>query len=142
MYSNFGIQWSLIPNYYGKNSTVHGKFRQWAISGCFEKILQTSIDLAIKKSVPQNVLSAIPHHLRHHLLILVEKILPIKLKNGIKKGVVIDTNSIILSVLVDSANKHYSKLLLPHVQNVKEYVNKPKVMIADSAWGIKKFIKI
>ena len=44
-----GAQWRLLPDYYGKTSTVHGKFRQWTISGCFEKILQTSIDLAIKK---------------------------------------------------------------------------------------------
>jgi transposase len=42
-------QWLLLTDYYGKTSTVHGKFRQWTISCCFEKILQRSIDLAIKK---------------------------------------------------------------------------------------------
>jgi hypothetical protein len=35
---------------------------------------------------------------------------------------------------------HDSKLLLPHVQIIKKYVNKPKVMIIDSAWDLKKFI--
>ena len=37
---------------------------------------------------------------------------------------------------MDAANVHDSKLLKPHVKNLKPYLDKPKVMIADSAWDI------
>ena len=136
-----GAQWRLLPDYYGKTSTVHGKFRQWTISGCFEKILQTSIDLAIKKFGSPECFISDTSSAKAPFAYFGGKNPTDRAKNGIKKGVVIDTNSIILSVLVDSANKHDSKLLLPHIQNIKKYVNKPKVMITDSAWDIKKIYK-
>ena len=59
-------------------------------------------------------------------------------KNGIKKGIVIDWNSIIFSLLIDSANKHDSKLLMPHVKSIKRFLDRPKVMATDSAWDVKK----
>jgi hypothetical protein len=63
-------------------------------------------------------------------------------KNGIKKGVFIDTNLIMLSFLVDSADKHYSKASFTPYTKYKKYVNKPKVMIKVSSCNIKKIIKI
>ena len=62
-------------------------------------------------------------------------------KNGVKKGIVIDWNRIILSVLIDSANRHDSKLLIPHIENIKKFLDKPKVMATDSAWDVKKLRK-
>ena len=59
-------------------------------------------------------------------------------KNGIKKGIVIDWNRIIFSLLIDSANKHDSKLLMPHIENIKRFLDRPKVMATDSAWDVKK----
>jgi len=59
-------------------------------------------------------------------------------RNGVKKAIVIDMNRIILSILIDSANTHDSKLLLPHIKKLRKYIDKPKVMIADSAWDSKK----
>lgn len=46
-------------------------------------------------------------------------------------------NNIILSILVDAANTHDSKLLMPHIERIKSYANTPKVMITDSAWDVK-----
>src|ERR1700678_2843014 len=44
-----GAQWRCLPDYYGKKSTVHGRFMLWARSGVFEKILAKSVEVAIKK---------------------------------------------------------------------------------------------
>lgn len=44
-----GAQWHRLPDYYGKPTTVHGRFMAWCKSGVFEVILQKSIDLAIEK---------------------------------------------------------------------------------------------
>ncbi len=114
-----GEQWRLLLDYYGKTSTVHSKFRQCAISGCFEKILQTSIDIAIKKFGSPECFISDTSSAKAPFAYFGGKNLTDRAKNGIKKGVIIDTNSIILSVLIYSANKHDSKLFLPHIQNIK-----------------------
>src|SRR5438552_3244468 len=42
-----GAQWRCLPDYYGKPSTVHGRFMTWMRSGVFKQIFLHSIDCAI-----------------------------------------------------------------------------------------------
>ena len=133
-----GAQWHQLPDYYGKPTTVHGRFRAWVKSGVFDEILLKSIDIAVQSLALHNVFLVILLQVKHHLQNLVVKILLIELKNGVKKGIVIDWNRIILSIIIDSANKHDSKLLMPHIENIKRFLDKPKVMSTDSAWDVKK----
>jgi len=39
---------------------------------------------------------------------------------------------------MELTNVHDSKLLIPHTKHIKRFVDKPKVMITDSAWDVKK----
>ena len=58
-------------------------------------------------------------------------------KRCVKKGIVIDWNRIVLSVLIDSANTHDSKLLTPHLEHLQQFLDTTKVISADSAWDVK-----
>ncbi len=43
-----GAQWHKLPDYYGKPTTVHGRFRAWVKAGIFDQILSKSIDIAVQ----------------------------------------------------------------------------------------------
>src|ERR1700689_5114463 len=43
-----GAQWHQLPDYYGRPTTIHGRFRIWIKSGIFEQVLEKSIDIAVK----------------------------------------------------------------------------------------------
>ena len=133
-----GAQWRNLPNYYGKPSTVHGRFRTWVKSGFFNQILSKSIDTAIQNlGLPECFLTD-TSSVKAPFALFGGKNPTDRAKNGIKKGIVIDWNRIILSIIIDAANKHDSKLLMPHIPYLKKFLDCPKVMITDSAWDIKK----
>lgn len=62
-------------------------------------------------------------------------------KRGIKKGIVVDMKRIILSITIHAANKHDSKIVLPHVKNLERYLKRPKVLSADAAYDAKSLRK-
>jgi hypothetical protein len=132
-----GAQWHKLPDYYGRPTTVHGRFRIWVKSGVFDKILNKSADVAIRHlGFPESFLSD-TSSAKAPLARFGGKNPTDRAKNGIKKGIVTDWNRIILSVLVDAANTHDSKLLIPHLPQIERFVDKPKVMSTDSAWDAK-----
>jgi hypothetical protein len=132
-----GAQWHKLPDYYGRPTTVHGRFRTWVKSGIFNEILLKSIDIAIQYlGVPESFFTDTSSS-KAPFATFGGKNPTDRSKNGIKKGLVIDWNRIILSVIIDSANKHDSKLLMPHIKNIKRFLDKPKVMATDSAWDVK-----
>ena len=133
-----GAQWHKLPNYYGRPTTVHERFRIWIKSGIFQKILSKSIDIATEKLGLPEAFITDTSSAKAPFAKFGGKNPTDRAKNGIKKGIVIDWNRIILSVLVDSANKHDSKLLIPHLDHLKKFLDKPKVMAADSAWDSQK----
>lgn len=133
-----GAQWHQLPDYYGRPTTIHGRFRIWVKLGIFDQIFFKSIAIAV-------------HHLGFPESFFIDtssvkapfakfggKNPTDRAKYGVKKGIVIDWNKIILSILIDSANRHDSKLLMPHLKNLKQFLNVPKVMATDSAWDVKK----
>ena len=136
-----GAQWHKLPDYYGKPTTVHGRFRNWVKSGIFEKILQKSIEIAIKLfGVPECFITDTSSS-KAPFAQFGGKNPTDRAKNGVKKGIVIDWNRIILSITIDGANTHDSKLLTPHIENIKKFLTKPKVMATDSAWDSSKLRK-
>lgn len=136
-----GAQWRYLPKYYGAASTIHGRFRRWIKAGVFEKILKKSIIIAIKHlGLPQcfivdtsSAKAPLANFGGHNPTD--------RCKNGVKKGIVIDMKGIILSILIDSANRHDSKLLMPHIKHLENFLDNPKVMTADSAWDIESLRK-
>lgn len=133
-----GAQWHKLPDYYGKPTTVHGIFRRWVKSGVFEHILIKSIQVAVEKLGNPECFFSDTSSAKAPFAKFGGKNPTDRRKIGIKKGIVIDWNRIILSVLIDAANKHDSNLLMPHLDNIKGFLNKPKVMATDSAWDVKK----
>jgi putative transposase len=136
-----GAQWRHLPSYYGKTSTVHGRFRSWIKAGVFEKILNKSIDFAIQHLGTPACFFCDTSSSKAPLAKFGGKNPTDRRKNGVKRGIVIDINRVILSILIESANRHDSKLLIPHIPYLKKYLDKPKVMSTDSAWDIEKIRK-
>jgi hypothetical protein len=133
-----GAQWHQLPDYYGKPTTVHGRFMVWVRDGIFDGILSKSVDIAVKTLGEPQCFFSDTSSAKAPLAKFGGKNPTDRAKNGIKKGIVIDWNSIIFSLLIDSANKHDSKLLMPHVKSIKRFLDRPKVMATDSAWDVKK----
>ena len=129
-----GAQWHLLPDYYGKPTTIHGWFRTWTRLKVFENILQKSIDVAVKFHGTPECFFTDTSSIKAPLARFSGKNPTDRAKRGIKKAIVIDWQRIILSVLADAANTHDSKLLLPHLVNIRKFLDRPKVMAADSAW--------
>ena len=64
-----------------------------------------------------------------------QQVSAVKLPKDFKKGIVIDWNRIIHSIIIDAANKHDSKMLLPHLPKLTIHTQeKPLIMLADSAF--------
>lgn len=130
-----GIQWRYLPSEYGKPSTIHGIFRKWVKVGVFDDVLRLSIDAAIKSIESVECFFTDTSSSKAPFAKFGGENPTDRAKRGIKKSIVIDMNRIILSVIVDAANVHDSRLLLPHLKNIRNFVTqKPKVMVADAAY--------
>jgi putative transposase len=136
-----GAQWHQLPDYYGHPTTVHGRFRIWVKSGVFDQILLKSITIAVQFLGSPEAFFSDTSSIKAPLANFSGKNPTDRAKRGVKKGIVIDWNKIILSVLIDSANRHDSKLLMPHIEHIKKFLDTPKVMSTDSAWDVKNFVK-
>ena len=80
-----GNRWRDLSICYGPKSTVHGRFMELARSGIFEKILQISIEFAVKNlGVPECFL-LIRHQVKHLLQNLEAKIQQIEVEMVLKK---------------------------------------------------------
>lgn len=133
-----GAQWRNLPDCYGKKSTVHGHFRNWIKQKIFKDIFDLSIDKAVKKLGEPTCFFNDTSYSKAPFAKFGGKNPTDRRKNGVKRGIVVDMNRIILSILIDAANKHDSKFLVPHIKNIKKYLDTPKVMATDSAWDVKK----
>jgi hypothetical protein len=136
-----GIQWHKLPDYYGKPTTIHGWFMIWAEAGVFSEALFVSIERAIQElGVPKSFFYDTTS-IKAPFAKFGGKNPTDRSKNGVKKGIIIDWNRIILSILIASANQHDSKLLMPHIKNIEKFLDKPKVMSTDSAWDVEQLRK-
>lgn len=118
-----GAQWHKLPIYYGKPTKVHGRPMLWVRSRIFNKILDESINYAIEiLRLPKSFIIDTSFS-KSPFAKFDGKNQTDRTKSGIKKEIVIDMNRIILSVIIDSDNRHDSKLLLiPHLHSIKKFV--------------------
>lgn len=139
-----GAQWRCLPDYYGKKSTVHGRFMVWARTGVFEKMLNKSIEIAIKRLGNPESFFSDTSSAKAPFARFSGKNPTDRSKRGVKKGIAIDMNQIILSILIDAANVHDSKLYEPHIDTLKKFVSKdkPKVFVTDSAGDVEHLRKV
>lgn len=136
-----GIQWRYLPHQYGPVTTVHGRFIIWSKTGVFHSIFNASIDLAIQSlGTPKSFLID-TSSAKAPFANFSGKNPTDRAKHGIKKSIVADWNGIILSIIIDAANKHDSKLVEPHISDIRKFLNLPKVIIADAAYDDKKLRK-
>ncbi|NBQ17727.1 IS5 family transposase [bacterium] len=135
-----GCSWHGLPDYYGKPTTIHGRFRQWIKDGVFNEIFFTSIKSAISKYGEPECFYTDTTSIKAPHANFGGKNPTDRKKNGVKKSIVCDKNRVVLSLLISSANTHDVNLLIPHLENLTQYVktNNPKVMITDSAWDSEK----
>jgi hypothetical protein len=138
-----GAQWGHLPDYYGKKSTVHGRFMIWSRAGVFAKILAKSVEIATKKLGEPEAFISDTSSAKAPFAKFGGKNPTDRAKRGVKKGIVIDMKRIILSILVEAANVHDSKLYAPHADAIKKFVNKdkPKVLVTDSAGDVEQLRK-
>lgn len=129
-----GAQWHKLPDYYGRPTTIHGRFRTWVKTGVFDKILLISIDIAVQHFGSPESFFSDTASIKAPFAKFGGKNPTDRAKNGVKKGIVIDWNRVILSIIIDSANRHDSKLLVPHIETIGRFLDKPKVIATDSAW--------
>lgn len=117
---------------------MHGWFIHWARSGIFKRILEKSIEAAVSKLGEPEAFFNDTASSKAPFANFSGKNPTDRSKRGVKKGIIIDMNRIILSILVEAANIHDSNLLMPHIPNIRKFlVGKPKVMSTDSAWDAK-----
>ncbi len=104
--------------------TVHGGFKAWVKAGVFEEVLYRSIIIAIRKWEEPQIFFKDTSSVKDSLARFAGKNPTDRGKHGIKKKFVIDWNRIILSILVEAANKHDSKILDPtgHPQTLKNLI--------------------
>ncbi len=136
-----GAQWRNLPDFYGKKSTIHGHLMTWVRNGTFHRIFLKSIGIAIKHLGKPTAFITDTSSSKAPFARFSGKNSTDRAKQGVKRGIIIDWNRIILSVIVDSANTHDSKLLLPHMNNIEHFLDSLKVLAADSAWDSKKLRK-
>lgn len=138
-----GAQWSMLPTYYGAVSTVHGIFMKWINSGLFKKILEFSIEFACANVGKPESFFYDTSSSKAPFAKNGGKNQTDRGKQGIKKGIMIDFQKIILSLSIDAANIHDSKTLTQHIPNIEKFTKeKPLVLGADSAFDSKKLGKI
>lgn len=137
-----GAQWRNLPDTYGKYKTIHSKFMLWSKNGMIVKFFIRSVEIAIEHLGVPKALITDTYSSKAPFAKFGGKNPTDRAKNGVKKGIVIDWNRIILSVVIDSANRHDSQLLLPHIDNIKPFLGNPMVLAADSAWDSKKLRNI
>ncbi len=137
-----GAQWRNLPEVYGKYKTIHSKFMLWAKEGMITQFFTKSIEIAIKYLGAPEALQSDTSSSKSPFAKFGGKNPTDRGKNGVKRGIVIDWKGIVLSVIIDSANRHDSQLLTPHIQNIKQFLGKPMVLATDSAWDVKKLKKI
>lgn len=80
-------QWNELLDYYGKPTTVHGRFRNWVKEEVFEKILELSKEFAIRHFGPPQCFFSDTISSKAPLARFGRKNPTDRAKNGIKKGI-------------------------------------------------------
>jgi transposase len=132
-----GSQWKLMPEKFGRPSTVHEKFMKWCRTGIFKRMLIKAREYYRKRN-SKNMWFAIDTTLKKAPFAECGGKNPTdRAKRGIKHVIIVDRKGAPIFVDVASANKHDSKLM-DNVLNQMRRSKKIRILTADSAFDVSK----
>lgn len=135
-----GSQWHMLPEKYGKPTTVHGKFMRWIQLGIFKKIIVKAREYYRKRNSKNNWYAFDTISKKAPFARWSGKSPVDRGKRAIKHAILVDRKGAPLFVDIAPRNKHDSKLLTP----VLNQLNKSKqirILAVDSAFDVKKLYK-
>lgn len=127
-----------MPSFYGKYKTVHNFYRKCVKKNIFKKIFDLSKEEVFKVYGKSDFAILDTTSSKAPFAKFGGRNPTDRGKNGIKKSLIIDEKKTIISVKVFSANKHDSKLLLPHMKNILNHPFNEKIIYSDSAYDSNK----
>jgi len=136
-----GCQWKNLPDYYGKPTTIHGKFMRWSRAKVFDQIQRKAIKFYQDKVG------------RHGIWYAIDSIsvkTPLggqktgnnptdRRKKGSKRTMIVDQRGAPLAITAGAANTHDSQFLKETFNLLKSTVslNETTIIAADSAYDSK-----
>ncbi len=131
-----GSQWGMLPERYGRQTTVHGKFMKWCRTGVFHKMMVIAREYYRRRNSKNN----------WHAFDTASRKAPFaefggknpidRAKRGIKHAILVDRKGAPLFVDVAPANQHDSRIFEPIIQNMHKSKN-IRIITADSAFDVK-----
>lgn len=132
-----GAQWNMLPEAYGRTSTVHGKFMKWCKTGVFQKIMVRAREYYRKRNSKNNWYAFDTISKKAPFAHFSGKNPTDRGKRGIKHAILSDRKGAPLFVDIAPANRHDSMLITPVVSKLRKSKN-IKILAADSAFDVKK----
>jgi transposase len=132
-----GSQWSLLPNLFGKKSTIHGIYIKWSKAGIFKKVFDDTKTEYLQKQLINNWFAVDASHRKAPFAKFSGKSPVDRAKRGIKHVVIVDRAGVPLAVDIAPAHVHDSKLLANVIAQLPPSKNL-RIIAADSAFDAKK----
>ena len=138
-----GCKWRDLPWYYGKPSTVHGKFMKWVRSGRWQIIFESMRSNYMNETDAfKNWFATDTSYSKAPYARFGGKNPTDRGKRGIKKHLIVDSRGAPLVVSAGPANQHDSKTILNLLRLARSFSNKQlSIVVADSAYDSKKLRK-
>ena len=135
-----GSQWVLLPNEYGKRSTVHGRFMEWCRSGAWNRAFE-AIRERYDKIYPEINWYAIDTSSRKAPFAKDGGKNPTdRAKRGLKHVLVVDRKGVPVLANIAPANRHDTKIFEPIIDRIGTQ-KRTLILAADSAFDVERFYK-
>lgn len=132
-----GAQWHMLPEKYGRPSTVHGKFMKWCRMGIFRKIMICAREYYRRRNSRNNWYAFDTASRKAPFAQCGGKNPTDRAKRGIKQAVIVDRKGAPLFVKIAPANRHDSRIMGPAMQDMRKSKN-IRIMAADAAFDEKR----
>jgi len=131
-----GVQWHMLPEKYGRASTVHGKFMKWSRMGVFHKMMVRAREYYRRRNSKNNWFAFDTISKKAPFARFSGKNPTDRAKQGIKHTILVDRKGAPLFVGLAGANRHDSKLFEPIVSKLHASKN-IRIIVGDSAFDAK-----
>jgi putative transposase len=132
-----GCQWHMLPEIYGKPSTIHGIFMKWCRSGIIEKIFEQARKKYQQGGYKNNWFAFDCSSKKAPLASFGGKNPTDRAKRGVKHAILVDRKGAPLIVSMSAANVHDSKLFEPIIDKMQD-ADEIRIVAADAAFDVKK----
>lgn len=136
-----GIQWSMLPEKFGRYTTVHGKYMKWCRLGIFYKMMIKAREYYRRRNSKNNWYAFDTISRKAPFAKFAGKNPTDRAKRGIKHAILVDRKGAPMFVHTAPANTHDSKLLSPIVSEMRKSKN-IRIITADSAFDVKKLYSL